>query len=62
MNDEDVAIDGDGSDGEEGEAHIDIPEEREEDAQGISMNPLMVDEPGGREGEIDAAKYKVGHT
>ncbi|GFY55950.1 hypothetical protein TNIN_406631 [Trichonephila inaurata madagascariensis] len=62
MNDEDVAIDGDGSDGEEGEAHIDVPEEREEDAQSVSMDPLMVDEPGGREGEVDATEDEVGHT
>lgn len=62
MNDEDVSINGDGSNGQQREPHIDISQEREEHAQCLPMHPLVVDEPRCRERQVDAAEDEVCHT
>lgn len=61
MHDEDVAIDGDDSDGKQRQSHIDITHKRKNNAEAIAVNPSVMYESRCTEWEICGTEKKIGH-
>lgn len=56
----DVSVESDGQNGEDGHGQESVAHEREEDAEGVPVDPGPVVEEGGGQGEVEAAEHEVG--
>jgi len=62
VSDHDVSVEGDGENGEKGDGDQAVPQQGQQDAEGVAVAPRPLPEQRRHQRQVEAAQHQVGHA